>query len=542
MATWLLPVNSHHPQPGSVGKKWNTKALKPWLPTGTTKKYHLNLQGEIHPVFTNWADADPDLLSELRQPLLLASRLVERAGLAWISDFLIDDIFDEQYPGRENRAIVRHHDAGWATGELKRSWIVEASEELKRGLPRSIEWRLDPDMFRSKGWVGYTCRHPRGDMPIGELDARDTIEEWDHRVRRSRRKQRRLSLLVMAEFPKRLKELARESEEYLLTAFMAAVTLIHELGHAIFWKDFRSLTREMTEPFYGGDLEMELGNSLIADIFGGWVPVPIKDPVKFREKPTLESGLAWRQHLDWKYHRMRPKYRAHYSIPVEYVARLFKERTWEDNSNNLRLKLQPQTLNKSRNELSLSHDVEKEGLHAAAALADFHIDGDGWRWNGRAGAPFRIPQYDGSLWPDLDMPVAIDGVIRETAALESISRLAREAKPSSSSSPAKKAPGWRHHSRIDSILSVSSADSSPSMSPVRGLPLSQQRLPASRLSQAHYAVHRPSSSISIIVSSSDSPLQQQGKSKEITVDELKKRLSRLIGVSMEEIDDFFTGS
>lgn len=190
----------------------------------------------------------------------------------------------------------------------------------------------------------------------------------------------------------------------------------------------------------------------------------------------------------------------------------------------------------------MSHDVEKEGLHASAALADFHIDGDGWRWNGRAGAPFRIPQYDGSLWPDLDMPVAIDGVIRETAALDPISRLAREAKPSSSSSPAKKAPGWRHHSRIDSILSVSSADSSPSMSPVRGLPLSQQRLPASRLSQAHYPVHRPSSSISIIVSSSDSPLQQQGKSKEITVDELKKRLSRLIGVSMEEIDDFFTGS
>lgn len=73
----------------------------------------------------------------------------------------------------------------------------------------------------------------------------------------------------------------------------------------------------MTEPFYGTDLEMELGSSLVANIFGGWVPVPVKDPVKFREKPTLESGLAWRQHLDWKYHRMRPKYRAHYSIPVE---------------------------------------------------------------------------------------------------------------------------------------------------------------------------------------------------------------------------------
>lgn len=214
-----------------VGVPHNTLLIQEPCPsTGTKKKYHLHLQGEIHPVFANWADADPDLLAELRQPLLLASRLVERAGLAWISDFLIDDIFDEHYPGRETQTqtIVRHHDADWATAELKRSWIVEASEELKRGLPMSIEWHLDPDMFRSRGWVGYTCRHPRGDMPVDELDARGTIEEWDHRARRSQRKQRRLSLLVMAEFPHRMKELARDSEEYLLTAFMAAVTLIHE--------------------------------------------------------------------------------------------------------------------------------------------------------------------------------------------------------------------------------------------------------------------------------------------------------------------------
>lgn len=184
---------------------------------------------------------DRELFQELRQPLLLASRLVEHAGLEWISDFLIDDIFDEQYPGRGKcqcprpgceqttlKTIVRHHRADWATEELKRSWVIEASEELKRGLSRSIEWQLDPDMFKTKGWVGYSCRHPRNDLPLEELDARDIIEEWDHRAKRAHRKERKLTLLVMTEFPNRLKELPNNSEEYLLTAFMTAITIVHE--------------------------------------------------------------------------------------------------------------------------------------------------------------------------------------------------------------------------------------------------------------------------------------------------------------------------
>jgi hypothetical protein len=73
----------------------------------------------------------------------------------------------------------------------------------------------------------------------------------------------------------------------------------------------------MSEPYYGADLEMELGSSLVAHIFGGWIPVPIKDPVKFRDKPTFDLGIAWRQHLSWESHRIRPKYRAQYSISIE---------------------------------------------------------------------------------------------------------------------------------------------------------------------------------------------------------------------------------
>jgi hypothetical protein len=184
---------------------------------------------------------EPGLRRELEQPMLLASRLIEHAGLEWISDFTIDDIFGDLYPGREKcqcprpqcdqtvlRTIVRHHRADWATPELKRSWIIEASEELQRIMPASIQWQLDSDMFKRKGWIGYTLRHPRNGTSLDELDRFARIEEWDHRARVGQRKHRKLTLMVMAELPRRLMSLPRDGEEYMLTAFMTAVTLVHE--------------------------------------------------------------------------------------------------------------------------------------------------------------------------------------------------------------------------------------------------------------------------------------------------------------------------
>jgi hypothetical protein len=85
----------------------------------------------------------------------------------------------------------------------------------------------------------------------------------------------------------------------------------------MYWRDRRSLVRDMREPFYGADLEMELGDSFVASIFGGWIPVPVKNPAQLRYNFSLEDGLAWRQAISWDHHRMRPKHRVHYSIPVD---------------------------------------------------------------------------------------------------------------------------------------------------------------------------------------------------------------------------------
>lgn len=60
--------------------------------------------------------------------------------------------------------------------------------------------------------------------------------------------------------------------------------------------------------------------------------------------------------------------------------------------------------------------------HATAAIADFHCTGDSWIWNRQPGAWFRIPQYDGCLYPELELPTARDDAICEPVARKSRER------------------------------------------------------------------------------------------------------------------------
>ncbi|KAI1738868.1 hypothetical protein F4680DRAFT_459648 [Xylaria scruposa] len=426
-------------QPGSIAKKWDKEELVRCRATGTETATKIDLEGHAHPVFANWTEAEPELYKELEQPILLASRILEATGLPWLSDFLVDDIFGEDYPGRERtgyesastykdnitpRSIVRHDRAPWATPEKQAKWRCLTRNMLHNEYPKLIQWQIDKDIFKQKGWNGYTCRHPRAaGLPLDEIDEYETIQKFD---RISLHKgSRNLTILIMAEYPARLAELRRRgkarSEEYLLTAFMTTVTLLHELGHAMYWKYRRSLRRDMREPFYGGDLEMELGDSFIAAIFGGWIPVPVRDLARLRDDFSFADGVAWRQALNWDYHRLRPKYRAHYSIPLDYVACLFTEASWSTTPHKAKALVWPRFLTGDSIALrtvGLYTLLTQANHHATAAMADFHCDDDSSVWNRRTGAWFRIPQYDGRIYPELEIPPAREDVICEPVVKE----------------------------------------------------------------------------------------------------------------------------
>ncbi len=266
-------------QPGSTAKEWDREELIRCRATGKLNCYNYlsvacdnterfltktcigtgittepNLKGRVHPIFTDWIETKSELRAELEQPILLASKILEAVGLPWVSDFLIDDIFDENYPGREHggssipipayeknttpRSIVRYHQACLATREKQNKWKGTARDTLRNDFPKLIQWQIDKDIFQQRGWNGYTCRHPRGDLPLSEIDKYETIEEFDSIS--PHKGSRNLTILVTAEYPARLAELRRQGkargEEYLLTAFMATVTMLHEyvilmLGH-----------------------------------------------------------------------------------------------------------------------------------------------------------------------------------------------------------------------------------------------------------------------------------------------------------------------
>ncbi|KAI2629430.1 hypothetical protein GGS21DRAFT_224816 [Xylaria nigripes] len=436
MASWGTKesFNRVTAQPGSTAKRWDIRELIGCRATETSIATYPSLRGPAHPIFSHWLQTRPEFHEELEQPILLASKILEDAGLPWLSDFLIDDIFGEDYPGRECNdrirstfphaenitpySIIRHSRALWATREHQARWMSTARDTLRKEVPKLITWQIDEDMFRGKGWNGYTCRHPRGELPLDCLDRYETIEKFD-RIS-PHEGSRTLTILIMAEFPARLAELRRQgksrSEEYLLTAFMTAVTILHELGHAIYWKDRRALTRDLHEPFYGSDLEMELGDSFVAAIFGGWIPVPVRPLADLRRNFSFADGVAWRQALSWDHHRLRPKYRAHYSIPIEYIARLFSETSWSIPPGKTSSLVRPRFLtgdSVALRTVGLHVSVTEANQHATAAIADFHCTSDGWAWNRRPGAHFRIPQYDGCLYLEFELPTAANYVIIE---------------------------------------------------------------------------------------------------------------------------------
>ncbi|KAI0597860.1 hypothetical protein F4775DRAFT_601793 [Biscogniauxia sp. FL1348] len=605
-------------QPGSTLKKWDQAELVRCGTIGTTAQRFLNLRGEIHPVFANWLGIDDaELWREMEQPLLLASRIVESAGLQWLSDFVIEDIFGENYPGREpshaserttfvtddNRtapkSIVRHHRAPWATLEQKRKWMITTQRRLRNEIASSITWQLDRDMYTEKGWVGYTCKHPRGNMPLDELDKYETIRKFDRSCRD--RRYRDLTVLVTAEYPRRLAELRRRGlahgEEYLLTAFMTTITILHELGHAIYWKDSRSLARNAREPFYGGDLEMELGDSFVAAAFGGWVPVPVQQQPREEEKEREEAdgqlsfagGLAWRQSLSWDHHRLRPKYRTHYSMPVDYVARLFDEESWFAAGRPERL-IRPYSLAGATTTAGqpLLHPAFRS-QHAAAALPDFRRAGDGWVWKRARGARFRIPQYDGCVCPEIDLPTATDDVIIEPAALDPRASSSSSTSSSSSSMSSMIGTGTAsgeqtQHQQQQSPrrFSLMATKKRSSKTDMKGTPLQNRdrdrdsglsgmrvtpparmittttmkaapvkipdehdiprvRLGPHRQNQGQGQRQRPGQGASDSSSSSGGSNSRSPDRGEISVDELKKRLSRIIGVSLTELEKLFDG-
>lgn len=184
----------------------------------------------------------------------------------------------------------------------------------------------------------------------------------------------------------------------------------------------------------------------------------------------------------------------------------------------------------------------QEAKHATAALPDFHRCSDGWEWNRRPGVHFRIPQYDDYMCPDIDLPVAPDGVVVEpmvptphsAPTLPPISMLGigrRRASKEISIVTTAPIPDPTGTKGLCSKLTVSlpKLESPRNITPTK-LPPVKEEEPV--LKKKFRLSHRQLGGMGAL-----SP-----QSVEISLDELKKRLSQLIGVSLGELEKLFESS
>lgn len=248
------------------------------------------------------------------------------------------------------------------------------------------------------------------------------------------------------------------------------------------------------------------------------------------------------------------------------VARLFSEECWADDP--LRNLIQPQTLALARSDVGISAQVavareSSSCQHATAAIPDFHFTGQGWKWNRLPGAKFRIPQYDGYLCPDMDLPIATDDVIVESMPLAPLQP-----------SPIIKSA---NSSTRNSMMSFASSITSPKLEmfpkpPRRSVIRRIQHNPNNnhnnnnsntvgkeKKSEQEYTTTISSTEKKKIMMTTTTKAKAPTPSRfvklskvepdvlspdrsEISLDELRNRLSRLLGVSFDELEEFFEAS
>jgi len=108
------------------------------------------------------------------------------------------------------------------------------------------------------------------------------------------------------------------------------------------------------------------------------------------------------------------------------IARLFQEESWSTvaNLDEAAALIRPPLLTGSNSialrSLNLRESLARANQHATASIADFHYNGDsdGWVWNRRPGAWFRFPQFDGNIYPELELPTPPADAICEPLARE----------------------------------------------------------------------------------------------------------------------------
>ncbi|KAE9363440.1 hypothetical protein N431DRAFT_389312 [Stipitochalara longipes BDJ] len=309
-------------------KAWDIKELILAKALNTDSVRKPDLKNRLHNIFLpgRW-QVTRDEYEALLPSMRLASHLIE-VSMPYLSNFLpSDQLHQNLTPKRRNAdGTYSGYTVQLKTNNISPMKLEETRKELDR-ICESVSWQVNYEMYRTLSWQGITRTVFDAPRPWAEITPEET-KRSDARLKHQGHARRKLTIGIMGEYVMALRQSAPGSEAHVRAVFLAAITMTHEIGHAVFQQHFRSLDRDPTqgyEPWVGKDCWAELGLAYIGWIFSGYNPMPcamgsVDHPWNFA------APLAWFKHFTVDEH---PLYETAYSIGVQFLGEILSTEFWD---------------------------------------------------------------------------------------------------------------------------------------------------------------------------------------------------------------------
>lgn len=209
-------------------KKWIRSELEQVGALDTGKTWNPNLTGKLHPFFDrrHWPAINTERFNALEQSFQISTRLL-KVGAPYLCNFLPDPKFNGKWIKRlevnDSRSIQE----------------IDAANAVLLDIVDHVQWRESPYITPKNNFLGLNHYGPK--IKDSNLHGDDTAE-FDKAARQAQRdglRHRQLTISITSQFVDSLLEAEKGSHAYMVAAFAAAITIVHEIGHTIFLHDLR---------------------------------------------------------------------------------------------------------------------------------------------------------------------------------------------------------------------------------------------------------------------------------------------------------------
>ncbi|KAA6409904.1 MAG: hypothetical protein FRX48_06517 [Lasallia pustulata] len=307
-------------------KDWIVDELIKFGAIQTGREWNLNLKGKVHTIFDkkrwNIAQARYDALE---QSFLLGTKLLE-VGSPYLCNFLPDQNFLVERQRGFDEGVIRR----LIVNDKRTKAEIDAANTVLVEIADSLQWEENARMLPDTGRFGLNHTSyiaEEGDKAIvpDRVTEEDPTYDWVEAANQALsagQQHRQITITVASQYVDAILASKHNSDQHLIAVFLAAVNMVHELGHIIYYHDLRSDCQGF---WVGDDINDETGHSFTAWLFDGCYPEPIHLG-NDKDLYAMKTGVHWS-----KWYRkpvVKPIATYMYSIPLAHIQRLLDHNEW----------------------------------------------------------------------------------------------------------------------------------------------------------------------------------------------------------------------